>query len=78
MKSWFQRQSYQKDVINTEMKMMIFNGNSNKSSNKKKVCHLCWPTIYYLKRLITLLENTFICFITNRTYSIVSKSQKHK
>ena len=41
MKSWFQRQSYQKDVINTEMKMMISNGNSNKSSNKKKVCHLC-------------------------------------
>ena len=40
MKSWFQRQSYPKD-INTEMKMMIFNGNSNKSSNKKKVCHLC-------------------------------------
>ena len=36
MKSWFQRRSYPEDVINTEMKKVIFNGNSGKSSNKSK------------------------------------------
>ena len=34
MKSWFQRRGYPEDVINTEMKKVIFNGNSGKSSNK--------------------------------------------
>ena len=36
MKSWFQRRSYPEDVINTEMKKVIFNGNSGKSSNKSR------------------------------------------
>ena len=36
MKSWFQRRGYPEDVINTEMKKVIFNGNSGKSSNKSK------------------------------------------
>ena len=36
MKSWFQRRSYPEDVVNTEMKRVIFNGNSVKSSNKNK------------------------------------------
>ena len=36
MKSWFQRQGYPEDVINTEIKKVIFNGNSGKSSNKRK------------------------------------------
>ena len=36
MKSWFQKRGYPEDVINTEMKKVIFNGNSGKSSNKSK------------------------------------------
>ena len=36
MKSWFQRWGYTEDVINTEMKKVIFNGNFGKSSNKSK------------------------------------------
>ena len=36
MKSWFQRRGYPKDVINTEMKKVIFNRDSGKSSNKSK------------------------------------------
>ena len=36
MKSWFQRWGYTEDVINTEMKKVIFNGNFGKSSNKNK------------------------------------------
>ena len=36
MKSWFQRRGYPEDVINTEIKKLIFNGNSGKSSNKSK------------------------------------------
>ena len=34
MKSWFQRRGYPEDVIDTEIKKVIFNGNSGKSSNK--------------------------------------------
>ena len=36
MKSWFQRRGYPEDVINTEMKKVIFNRNCGKSSNKSK------------------------------------------
>ena len=36
MKSWFQKRGNPEDVINTEMKKLIFNGNSGKSSNKNK------------------------------------------
>ena len=36
MKSRFQRCGYPEDVITTEMKKVIFNGNSGKSSNKSK------------------------------------------
>ena len=36
MKSWFQTWGYSEDVINTEMKKVIFNGNFGKSSNKNK------------------------------------------
>ena len=36
MQLWIQRQGYPEDVINTEMRKMIFNGNSGKSSNKSK------------------------------------------
>ena len=36
MKSWFQKRGYPEDVINTEMKKVIFNGNPGKSSNKSK------------------------------------------
>ena len=36
MKSWFQRRGYPENVINTEMKKVIFNRNSGKSSNKSK------------------------------------------
>ena len=36
MKSWFQRWGYPEDVINDEMKKVIFNENLGKSSNKNK------------------------------------------
>ena len=36
MRSWFQRRGYPEDVINTEMKKVVFNGNFGKSSNKNK------------------------------------------
>ena len=36
MRSWFQRRDYPEDVINTEMKKVVFNGNFGKSSNKIK------------------------------------------
>ena len=36
MKSRFQRCGYPEDVITTEMKKVIFNGNSGKSTNKSK------------------------------------------
>ena len=36
MKSWFQRRGYPEDVVRTEMKRIIFNGNSGKSSYKNK------------------------------------------
>ena len=36
MKSWSQRRGYPEDVVNTEMKKVIFNGNFGKSSNKNK------------------------------------------
>ena len=41
IKSWFQRRGYPEDVINTEMKKVIFHRNSGKSSIKAKVCRLC-------------------------------------
>ena len=45
MKSWFQRRCNPEDVINSEMKQMVFPGNFGKSSNKNK----CIPfvLIYY-------------------------------
>ena len=36
MRLWFQRRGYPEDVINTEMKKVVFNGNFGKSSNKNK------------------------------------------
>ena len=36
MKPWFQRRGYPEDVTSTEMKKVIFNVNSVKSSNKSK------------------------------------------
>ena len=36
MKSWSQRRGYPEDVINIEMKKVIFNGNLGKSSNKNE------------------------------------------
>ena len=36
MKSWFQRRGYPEDVINSEMKKVVFTGNFGKSSSKIK------------------------------------------
>ena len=36
MKSWFHSLGYPEDVINTEMKKLVFNGNFGKSSSKNK------------------------------------------
>ena len=36
MGSWFQRRGYPEDVINIEMKKVVFTGNFGKSSNKNK------------------------------------------
>ena len=36
MKSWFSSRGYPEDVINPEMKKVIFNVNSGESSNKSK------------------------------------------
>ena len=36
MKSWFQRRRYPEDVINSEMKKLVFTRNFSKSSNKNK------------------------------------------
>ena len=36
MKSWFQRRGYPEDIINTEMKKVVFSGNFGKSSNRNK------------------------------------------
>ena len=36
MKSWFQRRGYPEDIINSEMKNVVFPGNFGKSSNKNK------------------------------------------
>ena len=56
MKSWFQRRGYPEDVINTEMKKVIFNRNSGKSSNKSKgllfvlTYHTFLKTVNYIIR----------------------------
>ena len=36
MKSWFQRRGYPEDVINSEMKKVVFTRNFGKSNNKNK------------------------------------------
>ena len=56
MKSWFQRQGYPEDVINTEIKKVIFNGNSSKSSNKRKSVSFLLtyhPLLHYLSQNFT-------------------------
>ena len=58
MKSWFQRQGYPEDVINSEMKKAVFPGKFVNLVIKIKLYRLCQPTKHYLKRLIALLENT--------------------
>ena len=56
MKSRFQRRDSPEDVINTEMKKVIFTGNFGKSSNKNKgvpfvlAYHLLPKTIKYILR----------------------------
>ena len=62
MKSRFQRRGYPEDVINTEIKKLIFNGNSGKSSNKSKGVPFLLTYHPLIKRLITLLGNIFIYF----------------
>ena len=58
MKSWFQRQGYLEDAINSEVKKVVFPGKFVNLVIKIKLYRLCQPTNHYLKRLIALLENT--------------------
>ena len=58
MKSWLQRRGYPEDIINTEMKTTIFNGNYSKSSNKNKVLTyhpLLKKVNYIIRKYIHLL-----------------------
>ena len=54
MKSWFQRWGYPEDVINSELKKVVFTGNFGKSSNKNKGVPFVLTYHLYLKRLIAL------------------------
>ena len=54
MKSWFQRWGYPEDVINSELKKVVFTVNFGKSSNKNKGVPFVLTYHPYLKRLIAL------------------------
>ena len=62
MKSWFQRQGYPEDVINSEFKKVVFTWNFGKSSNKNKGVLFVLTYHPLLKRLIVSLEKTFFYF----------------
>ena len=87
MKSCFQRRGYPEDVTSTEMKKVIFNVNSIKSSNKSKGVPFVLTYHPLLKKLNSLIrKHSHLLYMNDNvkksvstgTYDIVSKPQKPK
>ena len=64
MKPWFQRRGYPEDVTSTEMKKVIFNVNSVKSSNKSEGVPFVLTYHPLLKKVNSLIRKHSFTWMT--------------